>query len=173
MGVSGGVSVHVLGPDVTASHFRGTHWETWLKASCGLKGGGRSAINGPKVSGIQGEEEGGGRSGACAGDLLPTLQCVHQPAEGDRVSGRVGSATKSQHVDLVTFDWTAAVSRTYHSIASSRPTPFRAEVLKICHFLSFRAGRPRAFATSVGVIAWSMSCLFAKTTRMAFFSSSS
>lgn len=113
---------------------------------------------------------GGGRSGACAGDLLPTLQCVHQPAEGDRVSG---SATESQHVDLVTFDWTAAVSRTYHSIASSRPTPFRAEVLKICHFLSFRAGRPRAFATSVGVIAWSMSCLFAKTTRMAFFSSSS
>lgn len=63
MGVSGGVSVHVLGPDVTASHFRGTHWETWPKASCGLKGGGRSAINGPKVSGIQGEEEEEGGQG--------------------------------------------------------------------------------------------------------------
>lgn len=51
--------------------------------------------------------------------------------------------------------------------------PFVAEVLKICHFLSLSAGRPRALATSVGVIACSMSCLFANTTRMAFFSSSS
>lgn len=63
--------------------------------------------------------------------------------------------------------------RTYHSIASSRPMPFVAEVLKICHFLSLSAGRPRALATSVGVIACSMSCLFANTTKMAFFSSSS
>lgn len=62
---------------------------------------------------------------------------------------------------------------TYHSIPSSRPVPFTAEVLKICHFLSLRAGRPRELATSVGVMACSMSCLFAKTIRMAFFSSSS
>lgn len=51
--------------------------------------------------------------------------------------------------------------------------PFVADVLKICHFLSLSAGRPRALATSVGVIACSMSCLFANTTKMAFFSSSS
>ncbi|TNN55155.1 hypothetical protein EYF80_034600 [Liparis tanakae] len=63
--------------------------------------------------------------------------------------------------------------KTYHSIASSRPVPFVAEVLKICHFLSLRAGRPKELATSAGVIAWSISCLFANTTRIAFFSSSS
>ena len=63
--------------------------------------------------------------------------------------------------------------QSHHSMASSRPVPFVAEVLKICHFLSLRAGRPRELATSAGVIACSMSCLFANTTRMAFFSSSS
>lgn len=63
--------------------------------------------------------------------------------------------------------------KTYHSIASSRPVPFVAEVLKICHFLSLRTGRPKELATSAGVIAWSISCLFANTNRMAFFSSSS
>ena len=58
-------------------------------------------------------------------------------------------------------------------MASSSPVPLVADVLKICHFLSLSAGRPRELATSVGVMAWSMSCLLAKTTRMAFFSSSS
>ncbi len=51
--------------------------------------------------------------------------------------------------------------------------PLVADVLKICHFLSLSAGKPRALATSAGVMACSMSCLFANTTRMAFFSSSS
>lgn len=80
-------------------------------------------------------------------------------------------ACTSAHLDPITpcvVWWT-----TYHSIPSSRPVPFTAEVLKICHFLSLRAGRPRELATSVGVMACSMSCLFAKTIRMAFFSSSS
>lgn len=62
---------------------------------------------------------------------------------------------------------------TNHSIASSSPVPLVAEVLNICHFRSFKAGKPRAFAISVGVMACSMSCLFANTTKMAFFSSSS
>lgn len=62
---------------------------------------------------------------------------------------------------------------THHSIASSSPVPLVAEVLNICHLRSFRAGKPRAFAISVGVMACSMSCLFAKTTKMAFFNSSS
>lgn len=66
-------------------------------------------------------------------------------------------------------NWTG----THHSIASSSPVPLVAEVLNICHFRSFKAGRPRAFAISVGVMACSMSCLFANTTKMAFFSSSS
>uniref|UniRef100_A0A0E9X3R7 Uncharacterized protein n=1 Tax=Anguilla anguilla TaxID=7936 RepID=A0A0E9X3R7_ANGAN len=62
---------------------------------------------------------------------------------------------------------------TNHSIASSSPVPLVADVLKICHFLSLSAGSPRELATSVGVMACSISCLLANTTRMAFFSSSS
>lgn len=62
---------------------------------------------------------------------------------------------------------------TNHSMASSSPVPLVAEVLNICHFLSFSAGKPSALAISVGVMACSMSCLFANTTKMAFFNSSS
>lgn len=62
---------------------------------------------------------------------------------------------------------------TNHSMASSRPVPLVAEVLKICHFRSFKAGSPRELAISEGVMACSMSCLFANTTKMAFLSSSS
>ena len=62
---------------------------------------------------------------------------------------------------------------TNHSIASSRPVPLVAEVLNICHFQPFKAGNPSEFAISEGVMACSMSCLFANTTKMAFLSSSS
>ena len=71
---------------------------------------------------------------------------------------------------------------TSHSIASSSPVPFTADVLKICHFLSLKrsiqnqgrkiggylsAAKPNSFATSVGDIAPSISCLFAKTNKIA------
>lgn len=72
---------------------------------------------------------------------------------------------------------------TSHSIASSNPVPFIAEVLKICHFRSLwvksrlkcemmiwcylNAANPNSFATSVGDIAPSISCLFAKTNNIA------
>lgn len=103
--------------------------------------------------------------------LLSTLQGVHQPERdegGEQTQVSVGKQA-SQSRSIINF----LSGSTHHSIASSRPVPLVADVLKICHFLSLRAGRPRALATSVGVMAWSMSCLLAKTTRMAFFSSSS
>lgn len=62
---------------------------------------------------------------------------------------------------------------TYHSIASSNPVPFIAEVLKIWYLLVLMFVSPRAFATSLTVIAPSMSCLLANTTNTAFFNSSS
>ena len=61
----------------------------------------------------------------------------------------------------------------YHSIASSSPSPFVAEVLKMAHVLLLSAARPRAVDTSEGLIAPSRSCLLANTHRMAVFSSSS
>ena len=45
----------------------------------------------------------------------------------------------------------------YHSIASSSPSPFIAEVLKMAHVLFLRAERPRALDISDGVMAPSMS----------------
>lgn len=58
-------------------------------------------------------------------------------------------------------------------MASSRPVPFIADVLKIWYFLFFNDGNPKEFATSAAVMAPSMSCLFAKTHNTAFLSSSS
>lgn len=97
--------------------------------------------------------------------LMWTLLCqaIHK-------SSLIKNPTKSVKLSLqMKHNWTG----THHSIASSSPVPLVAEVLNICHFRSFKAGRPRAFAISVGVMACSMSCLFANTTKMAFFSSSS
>lgn len=62
---------------------------------------------------------------------------------------------------------------THHSIASSSPSPLMADVLNIWYRRFLMAERPRAFATSVTVIAPSMSCLLAKMQRTDFFSSSS
>lgn len=60
-----------------------------------------------------------------------------------------------------------------HSIASSRPSPLMAEVLKIWNVRFLSTSRPSSLCTSATVRAFSMSCLFASTTRMALFSSSS
>lgn len=62
---------------------------------------------------------------------------------------------------------------THHSIASSSPVPLIADVLKIWYLCVVMDVRPRALATSLGVIAPSMSCLLANITNTAFFSSSS
>ena len=48
-----------------------------------------------------------------------------------------------------------------------------ADVLKIWYLWVVMEVRPRALATSLGVIAPSMSCLLAKITNTAFFNSSS
>lgn len=58
-------------------------------------------------------------------------------------------------------------------MASSSPSPLMADVLKMAHVLFLRAERPRAVDISEGVMAPSMSCLFANTINMAVFSSSS
>lgn len=58
-------------------------------------------------------------------------------------------------------------------MASSRPVPLIADVLKIWYFLFFKDGNPSAFATSAAVMAPSISCLFANTHNTAFLSSSS
>ena len=47
--------------------------------------------------------------------------------------------------------------RVYHSIASSRPSPFNADVLNIDHVLFFSADKPKAVETSVADIEPSMS----------------
>ena len=47
---------------------------------------------------------------------------------------------------------------TDHSIASWRPSPLRAEVLKIAHVLFFKADSPNALDISGGVMAPSISC---------------
>ena len=47
--------------------------------------------------------------------------------------------------------------RTYHSIASSRPSPFNADVLNMDHVLFFSADKPNAVETSVADIEPSMS----------------
>ena len=62
--------------------------------------------------------------------------------------------------------------KTHHSIASLRPSPLIADVLNIW-YLCLIAVRPRALATSLGVIAPSISCLFANITSTAFLNSSS
>ena len=62
---------------------------------------------------------------------------------------------------------------TNHSIASSRPMPLVADVLKIWYFLFFIDESPRALATSAGVIEPSISCLLANTTSTAPPNSSS
>lgn len=171
--------------------------EGLAKALCGLPAVGRSATTGPVEktvpgSGIShkalhGEREGvGGRvrkvyiqkgSGVITADSsgLPPACRGREKIQSHLlcviVINLFMGACTSAHLHPITpcvVWWT-----TYHSIPSSRPVPFTAEVLKICHFLSLRAGRPRELATSVGVMACSMSCLFAKTIRMAFFSSSS
>ena len=64
-------------------------------------------------------------------------------------------------------------SDTYHSMASSSPSPLIADVLKIWYLRFLMAARPRALATSVTVMAPSISCLLANTQRTDFFSSSS
>ena len=47
---------------------------------------------------------------------------------------------------------------TYHSIASSRPSPpLTADVLKIAQVLDLRADKPNSWETSVGVMAPSIS----------------
>lgn len=46
---------------------------------------------------------------------------------------------------------------THHSMASSNPSPLRADVLNIAHVLRLRADKPRAVDTSEGVIAPSIS----------------
>ena len=54
--------------------------------------------------------------------------------------------------------WVVGVlSITNHSIASSRPAPCVADVLKICHVLLFSAARPSSRDTSAGVRAPSRS----------------
>jgi hypothetical protein len=47
--------------------------------------------------------------------------------------------------------------KTDQSSPSLRPSPFTAEVLKICHVLFFSAESPRPSETSDGVIAFGMS----------------
>ena len=59
------------------------------------------------------------------------------------------------------------------SIAESKPSPFVAEVLKIWKVLFLRFSNPKAWCTSATVRQPCMSCLFAKTTSIAPFSSSS
>ena len=61
----------------------------------------------------------------------------------------------------------------YHSMASSSPSPFKADVLKIDHVRFFSADRPNALDISEGVMAPSKSCLLANTISIAFLSSSS
>lgn len=61
----------------------------------------------------------------------------------------------------------------YHSIASSSPSPFVADVLKIWNVLVRRASNPRLRCTSAKERQLGISCLFARTIRTAFFNSSS
>jgi len=60
-----------------------------------------------------------------------------------------------------------------HSIDSSNPSPFVALALNIWKVLFFSLSSPRAPWTSVTDMAPSMSCLLARTTKMASLSSSS
>ena len=60
-----------------------------------------------------------------------------------------------------------------HSIASSRPSPLMAEVLNIWKVLFFNTSRPSSRWTSATDNAFSISCLFASTTKIALFNSSS
>ena len=68
-----------------------------------------------------------------------------------------------------------------HSIPSSKLRPVKAEHLKIAHCLYFRFDNPRYSeiwiqvkgTTSASLIAFKMSCLFAKIKIGTFFSSSS
>ena len=59
------------------------------------------------------------------------------------------------------------------SIAWSSPSPLIADVLKIWNVLFLSKSKPKAWWTSATLIAPSISCLLARTARMAPFSSSS
>lgn len=59
------------------------------------------------------------------------------------------------------------------SIAISSPSPLVADVLKIWKVLFFNASKPRAWWTSATLKHPAMSCLFARTTRIAPCNSSS
>ena len=58
-------------------------------------------------------------------------------------------------------------------MASSNPSPLRADVLNMDQVLFLSADNPNALDISAGVIAPSRSCLLANTIKMAFLSSSS
>ena len=61
----------------------------------------------------------------------------------------------------------------YHSMASSNPSPLRADVLNMDQVLFLSADNPNELDISAGVMAPSRSCLFANTIKIAFLSSSS
>ena len=60
-------------------------------------------------------------------------------------------------IALATRPHALSMSVPHHSIASSSPSPFSADVLNIAHVLFFRAERPRALEISDGDMAPSMS----------------